>query len=102
MKLIPILILFAAAVALPAGLSAKKAATDSIAVLTPQPRLTCQNCENKIKQNIRFEKGVKEIKTSIPEQTVTIRYDYSKTSLPSITRAFAKIGYRVAPKQTEK
>lgn len=102
MKLISVLILILATIAVPMSLSAKKAATDSIAVLTPQPRLTCQNCENKIKQNIRFEKGVKEIKTSIPDQTVTIRYDYSKTSLPSITRAFSNIGYRVTPKQSDK
>lgn len=40
----------------------------------------CENCENKIKGNLRFEKGIKEIVTHIDAQTVTIKYDADKTS----------------------
>ena len=30
-------------------------------VVTTQPQMHCENCEKKIKGNLRFEKGVKEI-----------------------------------------
>ena len=45
------------------------------AVFTTVPQMHCDNCEQKIKKNVRFVKGVKEIKTSIEQQTVTVTYD---------------------------
>lgn len=64
-------------------------------VVTTNPQLSCQNCENKIKGNLRFEKGIKKIETSIPEQRVTISYDADKTNPEKIEEAFAKIGYKI-------
>lgn len=57
------------------------------------PRMTCQNCENKIKSNIRYEKGVKQIETSLADQLVTIKYDAAKTNPEKIAKSFKKIGY---------
>lgn len=37
-------------------------------VLTTQPEMHCQNCEKKIKNNIRFEKGIKTIKTNLEKK----------------------------------
>ena len=51
------------------------------AVVTTTPQMHCQSCENKIKGNLRFEKGVKKIETNIPNQTFTIVYDANKTTL---------------------
>ena len=65
-------------------------------VVTTNPPLSCQNCENKIKNNIRFEKGVTNIETSIPEQRVVVTYDADKTNPEAITKGFAKIGYQVS------
>ena len=62
-------------------------------VLTVNPPMTCQNCENKIKSNIRFEKGVNNIKTDLKGQTVTIVFEPSKTDKEHIIQAFKKIGY---------
>lgn len=64
-------------------------------VVTTNPPMSCQNCENKIKKNIRWEKGVKNIETNIPEQRVTIEYDAEKTNPEKIENAFHKIGYQV-------
>lgn len=64
------------------------------------PEMHCANCENKIKSNLRFEGGVKDIVTDIPSQTVTITYDADKTSEAALTKAFGKIGYQVTKKQT--
>ncbi len=65
------------------------------AVFTTQPQMHCENCEKKIKGNLRFEKGVKSIETSVEKQTVTIKYDADKTSTDKLSQAFGKIGYQV-------
>ena len=62
-------------------------------VFTTNPIMHCANCENKIKTNLRYEKGVKEIQTNIPEQRVTVNYDASKTCADNIQKAFGKFGY---------
>lgn len=78
----------------PQTVSAKKAATEpALAVFTLSPKMTCSNCENKIKSNIRFEKGVKEIITDLKGQTVSIKYDPAKTDKVKLETAFKKIGY---------
>lgn len=64
-------------------------------IVTTNPPMSCQNCENKIKKNLRFEKGVKKIETNIPDQRVTIEYDADKTNPANIEEAFHKIGYNV-------
>ena len=64
-------------------------------VVTTNPPMSCNNCEQKIKNNIRFEKGVKKITTNIPEQRVVVTYDADKTCPQNIEQAFEKIGYKV-------
>lgn len=59
------------------------------------PQMVCENCEAKVLKNIRFEKGVKEIKTNVEKQTVTIVYDADKTNPKKLTEGFAKFKYEV-------
>lgn len=61
-------------------------------VLTPTPVMSCQNCEDKIKGNMRFEKGVVKIETDREKQTVTITYDPKKTDVETLQAAMKKIG----------
>ena len=71
-------------------------------VVTTTPPMHCESCENKIKGNLRFEKGVKKIETSIPDQTVTIEYDADKISAEKLIEAFQKFGYEaqdITPKK---
>lgn len=49
---------------------------------TTTPQMHCAACENKIKNNLRFEKGIKSIETSVPNQTVTVKYNADKTTIP--------------------
>lgn len=63
-------------------------------VVTTTPVMHCSSCEKKIKENIRFEKGVKAIATDIPNQTVTIRFDAHKTTVENILKGFPKFGYK--------
>lgn len=65
-------------------------------VLKTSPEMHCANCENKIKNHIRFEKGIKEIITNLKEKTVTVKYDADKTSVEKIVTAFGKIGYKAS------
>ena len=76
--------------------SQAKAKNDTI-VVTPTPQMHCQNCENKIKKNIRFVKGTKKIDTSVPDQTVRIVFDPSKSSYEDFVAAFKKIGFDIKP-----
>ena len=62
-------------------------------VFTTTPQMHCENCENKIKNNLRFEKGVKEITTSVDNQTVTVKYDADNTTPDKIQQGFKKFGY---------
>jgi copper chaperone CopZ len=63
-------------------------------VVTTQPQMHCTSCENKIKGNLRFEKGVKQIECDIPNQRVTITYDADKTKPEKIIKGFEKFGYK--------
>ena len=62
-------------------------------VFTTNPIMHCENCENKIKKNLRFEKGVKSVETNVAEQRVTVGYDASKTDEAKLQKAFTKFGY---------
>ena len=75
-------------------------------VFTTEPEIECQNCVKKIKDNLRFEKGVKAINPDLSTKLVTIQYDSEKTDVENLIKAFAKIKYKatvVEPKkETEK
>lgn len=62
-------------------------------VLTTNPEMHCNNCEKKIKNNLRFEKGVKVIETDLRTKTVIIKYDADKTTVDNIIKGFKKIKY---------
>lgn len=65
-------------------------------VVTTTPKMSCQNCENKIKGNLRFEKGIHKIETDLKNQTVTVTYDADKTDEKKIAEAFGKLNYKVS------
>lgn len=58
--------------------------------------LHCEDCCNKIRKNIPFDKslnnGVKDIVFDLKAKTATVTYDANKTDVPSIQKSFAKIG----------
>ena len=54
--------------------------------------LHCKGCCDKIMNNIAFEKGVKDIVCDLKTKTVTVTYDATKTDIPTLLKAFEKIG----------
>ena len=70
-------------------------------VFTTNPEMHCEGCENKIKGNLRFEKGVKNIITDLKTKTVTIEYDADKTNVQNLIKGFKKIKYEVTEVKKE-
>ena len=66
-----------------------------VLTVTTTPEMHCQSCEKKIKENIRFEAGVKKIETNLEKQLVIITYDPAKTDSKKLSQAFDKIGYAI-------
>lgn len=67
--------------------------------LTPAPH--CQNCVNKIKGNLRFEKGVKNIEVDLEKKSVRISFSPKATSEEKLKEALKKIGYTVSTDSEE-
>ena len=65
-------------------------------VFTTNPEMHCESCEKKIKGNLRFEKGIKNIVTDLNVKTVTIDYDADKTNVQNIIKGFKKIKYEAS------
>lgn len=55
--------------------------------------LHCANCVKKVEENIAFLKGVKDLKVSLSDQTVTVAFDASKTSSEALAAEIVKLGY---------
>ncbi|MDD3037725.1 heavy-metal-associated domain-containing protein [Bacteroides sp.] len=78
-------------------------AKDIRVVLFKVSQMYCENCERKVKNNIRFEKGVKELATELKTKTVTITYDAEKTNVKNLQAGFKKFEYEAEfVKETKK
>ena len=55
----------------------------------------CASCEKRIKDEVRFEKGVKGIETKRADKTVTITYDADKNSAEKLDKKLVSMGYVV-------
>ena len=67
-------------------------------VLTTQPQMHCQGCENRITENLRYVKGVKSIKASATAQTVVVVIDADKTTPDALVKSLKKAGYTATVK----
>lgn len=86
--------MFTALALLLAGVVAAKD-IHTLKVRVESPRMTCAKCEAKIKNNVRFAKGVKSISTNLKEQVVEVQYDADKGSKEGVLKEFRKLGYTV-------
>ena len=91
-----IIIIMTALMAFSVSLSAGPKKKVEIKEVTFSVHLHCQNCVNKVQENISFEKGVKDLKCSLENQTVFVKYDAAKTSEQTLKAAIEKLGYPVA------
>lgn len=68
-------------------------------VLTTDPVMHCVNCENKVKENLKYVSGIKDIVACAESQTVTVTYDADKTSVEKMQASLKKAGYTATVKQ---
>lgn len=71
-------------------------------VVSTEPPMHCASCENRIMEALRFEKGIKDVKTSVADQKVEIKYDADKTNPEAIFKALEKGGYKATEKSATK
>ena len=55
--------------------------------------IDCKNCVKKVEANLPYEKGIKDMKVNLDDQTVWIKYDASKTDKEKLAAAIVKLGY---------
>ncbi|MDR0874456.1 MAG: heavy-metal-associated domain-containing protein [Prevotellaceae bacterium] len=63
-----------------------------------------EHCKNRIEKNVGFEKGVKSLVVDLKAETVTIKYDPSKTTAETLKQKLVDLGYPtngVAPTTTK-
>ena len=68
-------------------------AKDIRVVVFKVSQMHCENCEKKVKNNMRFEKGVKELSTELKDKTVSITYDAETTDGKKLQAGFKKFNY---------
>ena len=77
-------------------------AKDFRTVVFKVAQMECANCERKVKNNIKFEKGLKNFTTDLKERTVTITYD----AVEKLKEGFRKFKYEAVvikeAKETDK
>ena len=57
--------------------------------------IDCENCAKKIRENVSFEKGVKDLKVTLEDRTVALKYDAAKTSEETLKASIEELGYPV-------
>ncbi len=70
-------------------------------VFSTTPQMHCQGCENRIKDALKFESGIKDIVTDREKQLVTVTYDADKISQEKIFDILKKTGYQSTCKKEE-
>lgn len=77
-------------------------AKDFRTVVFKVEKMECLKCERKVKNNIKFEKGMKEFTTDLKTQTVTIVYDAEKTNVEKLKAGFKKFKYEAVVVEEKK
>jgi len=90
-----IIITFAAAAALVlAGLSGEaKVVKPVLKKVVYCTDLDCEDCAKKIRENVSFEKGVKDLSVDVPTRQVAIAFDSAKTDTLTLRKSLNKLGY---------
>ena len=56
--------------------------------------LHCENCAKKVRENISYCKGVKDLDVSLKDQKITVTFDAAKTSEQTLCAEIQKLGYK--------
>lgn len=68
----------------------EKSKTETIAI---KSSVVCGMCEERVKKELAFEKGVTDIQVNLKEKLITVEYKPNRTDVEKIKKAITKIGY---------
>ena len=92
-----------AMLAMVAGIAtAAPKAEKKIATVVFTTDLDCHHCAQKVMNTIPYEKGIKDVQVDVPTKTVTVKFDESKNSVESLTKAFESIKVKVVKAEEKK
>lgn len=94
-KIIAILILMLVSVASFSVIAQKpktktKTKTETVTYIV---NMHCQNCVNKLTDNLSFLKGVEDFKISLKDKTITIKFNPAKVQEKTFVETIEKLGY---------
>ena len=64
-----------------------------LVTVTYNVNMHCAKCVTKLNDNLSFLKGVEDLKVSLDEKTVVIKYNPAKTDEATLVKAIEKCGY---------
>lgn len=79
----------------------RKKRQENIAEVTFVSSIDCAGCVKKVEGNIPYEKGVRDLKVNLDDQTIYIKYDATKTDKEKLAAAIIKLGYTAEEKVAE-
>lgn len=80
----------------------KQSKQANIAEVTFVSSIDCPNCVKKVEANLPHEKGVKDMKVTLADHTIWIKYQTNKTTKEALAKAIEKLGYTAVEKVEEK
>ncbi len=63
--------------------------------------LHCADCQKKVEAALPYVKGVKDMKVSLDEKYIWLKYDPAKTSKQVLANELLKMGYQAQEKKAE-
>ncbi len=73
--------------------AADKKKDKNTAEVTYVTTIDCKNCVKKVEAQLPFVAGVKDMKVTLEDKTVWVKYDTRKTDPEKIAKAINKMGY---------
>lgn len=98
-KIITLLLLTLVSAATFSAFAAKpKTKTETVTYVV---NMHCQNCVNKLTDNLSFLRGVEDFKISLKEKTVTIKFNPAKVQEKTFVETIEKLGYTATKVQSD-
>jgi periplasmic mercuric ion binding protein len=74
-----------------ANAQTKKAKTDAEVIFSIA--IDCPSCQKKLESQVPYEKGIKDMKIDLENQTIWLLYSSDKTTKETLAKALEKLGY---------
>lgn len=75
------------------GTFAQEKAKKEMTALYLTTEMDCQSCEQKITEQLKYEKGVRDLKCDYKKQTIYVLYKSGSNTTENIIKSLSKIGY---------